>query len=144
MDQTNKEPHYCEQQNLLNHNNFYTWRWPLRPQHELSNKGTRRNNSDRRCTHTAQTLLSHTVACRLKAWISESERTSVARQRLRQLNAYVIDRSCRNESNNNGVCAVTKPLAAAVSKWRKLKRSRRCPLSSRQRTLLRGRRIWNN
>jgi hypothetical protein len=35
---------------FLNHNNRYTWRWPVRPKHAVSNKGIRRKNNERRCT----------------------------------------------------------------------------------------------
>jgi hypothetical protein len=35
---------------ILNHNNLYTWRWPVRSKHVVSNKGMRRKNSERRCT----------------------------------------------------------------------------------------------
>jgi hypothetical protein len=41
---------------ILNRNNPYTWRWPVRPKHVVSNKGIRRKNSERLCTQTAEKL----------------------------------------------------------------------------------------
>jgi hypothetical protein len=75
------------------------------------------------------------VACRLKARISESQRTSVARQRLgnhgsftiageltrSRGNAYIIDRYHGNESPNSGASEVTNPLVVVASELRKLK-----------------------
>jgi hypothetical protein len=68
----------------------------------------------------------NSVACRLKAVISESERTSVARQRLShyvswETNVYVTDHYHGNESLNSGAFAVTDTLAMVGSELRKLK-----------------------
>jgi hypothetical protein len=40
----------------LNHNSLYTWRWPVRPKHVVSNKGIWRKNSEWCCTQMAQKL----------------------------------------------------------------------------------------
>jgi hypothetical protein len=85
------------------------------------------------------------VACLLKAGISESTRTSIARQWLGnhvscitvwQTNTYITDHYHGNESLNSGISAVTNTLEAVVSEYRKLKGSTRCSVLSRQRTLL--------
>jgi hypothetical protein len=94
------------------------------------------------------------VACRLKARISESERTSIARQRLgnhvfciivcvTSKHVHVATRTwhivtTENESINSGIPSITDTLSAVVSENKKLKGPTRCSLFGLQRTLLRG------
>jgi hypothetical protein len=72
----------------------------------------------------------YTVVCRLRAGISESERTSVASQRVHNRPYH------GNESLRSGVSGVTNPLAGYIE-IKKTEGFQKCPLSSRQRILLR-------
>jgi hypothetical protein len=68
--------------------------------------------------YTAEMGHKHIVACCLQAWISELERTPIARKRLRQtrLRGNVNNRPLpRKWKLNSGVSAVTNTLVAVVS-----------------------------
>jgi hypothetical protein len=47
--QLEKENRITVSSRILNRNNMYTWRWPVRTKHVVSNKGIRRKNSERSC-----------------------------------------------------------------------------------------------